>query len=154
MADKPNLMSGRESWIFLELCLCPFAHFGGGGCKSVPSWCHQAAVSSHRRAGQGHDHSSGSGTFLNKSKSGRRLSEGEGRLYGDILGPLRLLAFLLLSSVKPGFHPGHFACFGNEGFKSNIWGQVSSADVMYKKRFRKPGLLLPPLTLALIQEST
>lgn len=154
MADKPNLMLGRESWIFLELCLCLFAHFRGGGCKSVPSWCHWAAVNGHRQAGQGHDHRAGSNIFFNKSKRGRRLNEGEGCLYDDILGPLRLLGLLLLSSVKPGLHPEHFVCFGNEDFKGNLWGQVSSANAMYKKRSLKPGLLRAPPTLALIQEST
>lgn len=76
-------------------------------------------MTGHRQAGQGHDHSAGSGTFLNELKSGRRLSAGEGCLYGDILGPLRLLALLLLDSVKLGLHPEHFVCFGNEGFEGN-----------------------------------
>ena len=35
------------------------------------------------------------------------MKEKEG-LYDEILGPLRLLGLLLLSSVKPGFHPVHF----------------------------------------------
>lgn len=82
------------------------------------------------------------------------LNEGEGHLRDELLGSMRLMELLLLSSVTLGFHPEHFVCFGNEDFKSNIRGQVSSADVMYKKGSLKPGLLLPPPTLALIQEST
>lgn len=56
MADKHNLMRGRESWIFLELCLYLLAHFQGGGCKSVPSWCHHASMNGHRQPGQRNDH--------------------------------------------------------------------------------------------------
>lgn len=62
-------------------------------------------MNGHGQAGQGHDHRAGSNVFFNKSKSGRRLNEGEGRLYDDILRPLKLLG---LSSVKLGFHPEHF----------------------------------------------
>lgn len=86
----------------------------------MPSRCHQAAVKGHRQAGQGHHRRAGSKTVFNESKSGRRVKEGEGRLCGDVLGPLRLLGLLGLSRVKAGFHPEHFVCFGNEDFNGNL----------------------------------
>lgn len=151
MDDEPSLMSGRESWIPLELCLCLFAHFQGGRCKNVPWWCQQATGTGHRQAGQERHRRAGSTTF-SMWKSGRRLGEGQGQLSDDIPGPLRLLGLLLLSSVKPGFHPAPFVWFGNEDFKGHPWGQVSCADV--QETLPKPGHLLSPPALALIPEST
>lgn len=110
-------------------------------------------MNDHRQEGQGHGHKTGSNLFFSKLKSGRSLNEGEGCLYDGILGVTELAGLLLLSSVKLVFHPQQCVCFGNEDFKGNPGDHVSSADVMYKKHSLKPGFLLPPPTLALIQES-
>lgn len=128
MADKPNLMRGRESWIFLELCLYLLAHFRGGGCKSVPSWCHRASMNGHMQSGQRNDHRVcctifwARGNVAEGAEWKRRTS-----VWWTPLGPLRLMGLSLPSSLKLGFHPAHFVCFGNEDFKGNFWGQVSSA---------------------------
>lgn len=49
----------------------------------------------------------------------QETGEGQRHLSDDIPGPLRLLGLLVLSSVKPGFHPAPFVWFGNEEFKGH-----------------------------------
>lgn len=58
--------------------------------------------------------------FQQEEKWQKVLNEREGHLCDEFLGPVRLMGLLLLGSVKLGFHPAHFVCFGNEDFKGNF----------------------------------